>query len=64
MDEKIAPSAREEVNILDKVKSICATDFYKSDYEATTLKLISDAVPYETVRDHYLKIAELLFGDM
>lgn len=64
MDEKIAPSAREGVDILATVEAICTTDFYKSDYEDTTLKLISDTVSYETVRDHYLKIAEILFGDM
>lgn len=64
MDERIAPSARKEVDILAMVKAVCATDFYKADYEDTTLKLISDAVPYETVRDHYLKIAGRIFGDI
>ena len=64
MDEKIAPSARENVDILAKVKAICTTDFYKSDYEDTTLKLISDDVPYEIVRDHYMKIAEMIFEDI
>ena len=64
MDERIAPSARKEVDILAMVKAICSTDFYRADYEDTTLKLISDAVPYETVRDHYLKIVGRIFGDI
>ena len=63
MDEKISPSAREDVDILAMVEKICTTDFYRSDYEDTTLKLISDDVSYETARDNYVKIARILFEE-
>ena len=62
MGEKIAPAASLDVNILDLVYKICDEDFYKSDYKDTTVKLISDSLSYEMVKNHYRKLAEQIFG--
>ncbi|MCM1180815.1 MAG: nucleotidyl transferase AbiEii/AbiGii toxin family protein [Clostridium sp.] len=60
-DGKIAPSARPDVNVKELIQRICAEDFYKQDYADTTMRLISDALDYEIVKNFYLEFTEDLF---
>ena len=62
MGTHIAPSAPEEVNILGLVQKICDEDFYKNDYRETTIKLISDDLPYEVAKGQFQKITEEIFS--
>lgn len=57
----IAPAAPLDVNILDVVQKICDEDFYKNDYKDTTLKLISDSLEYEMLKNHYLELVKRIF---
>ena len=61
MGSEIAPAASLEVDILELVQKICDEDFYKEDYRDTTLKLISDSLEYEMLKNHYKKLAEQIF---
>ena len=61
MGTNIAPSAPLEVNIPELVQKICDDDFYKIDYKETTLKLISDNLSYDEVKNHYREIAIKIF---
>lgn len=63
MGREIAPAAPLDVNILELVQRICDEDFYKEDYEETTLKLISDSLEYEVVKNHYKELARKIFED-
>lgn len=60
-DEKITPSARADVDVREIIRKLCKEDFYKRDYIDTTMKLISDELDYETVRNFYLEFTEDLF---
>ena len=51
MGSGIAPAASLDVNILELVQKICDEDFYKEDYRETTLKLISDSLDYEMLKN-------------
>lgn len=55
MRDNIAPSAAAENDIMRIVNSLCEKDFYRKDYEETTRLLVSEYIPYETVRDFYLE---------
>lgn len=59
---EIAPSAPLDVNILKLIQKICDEDFYKEDYRETTLKLISDSLEYEMLKNQYKKLAEKIFA--
>lgn len=61
MGREIAPAAPLDVNILELVQRICDEEFYKEDYEETTLKLISDSLEYEIVKNHYKALAKKIF---
>lgn len=61
MGREIAPAAPLDVNILELVQRICDEEFYKEDYEETTLKLISDSLEYEIVKNHYKELAKKIF---
>ena len=61
MGTEIAPAAPLDVNILDLSQKICDEDFYKEDYRETTLKLISDTLKYETVKNHYHELVKRIF---
>ena len=61
MGSEIAPSAPLDVNIVELVQKICDEDFYKEDYRETTLKLISDSLEYEMMKEHYRELAEKVF---
>jgi len=61
MDGRITPSARPDVNVRELIHSLCEKDFYKQDYSETTMRLISDDLDYETVRDFYLRFTDDLF---
>lgn len=63
MGREIAPAAPLDVSILELVQRICDEDFYKEDYEETTLKLISDSLEYEVVKNHYKELARKIFED-
>lgn len=58
---EVAPAAFRSVNILELANKICEDDFYKDDYRDTTIKLISDNLDYEVVRDFYLELVGKLF---
>lgn len=62
MGPEIAPAASLAVDILELVQKICDEDFYKSDYKETTIKLISDPLEYEEVKNHYKELTEKIFG--
>lgn len=61
MDIKITPSARNDIDVLEKVEEIVKEQFYKKDYEDSTMKLISDESKYEDVIDRYLDLMTDLF---
>ncbi len=61
MGSEIAPAAPLDVDILELVRRICDEDFYKEDYQETTLKLFSDSLEYEIVKKHYMELAEKIF---
>lgn len=63
MNEKITPSARDEIDILEVIAKICDEDFYKSDYADTTIRLISDEVEYEVVKNFYRDFTKELFAN-
>lgn len=61
MGNGIAPAASLDVNILELVQKICDEDFYKEDYRETTLKLISDSLEYEMLKEHYKELVKKIF---
>ena len=61
MGNEIAPAASPDVNILEIVQKICDEDFYKEDYRDTTLKLVSDSLEYETLKNYYRNLVQKLF---
>lgn len=61
MDIKIAPSAKADVEILQKVNEIVKTKFYLNDYENSTMKLIRDDIEYDKVIQCYLEVMQMLF---
>ena len=36
-------------------------DFYKEDYRETTVKLISDSLEYEILKNHYQELVKNIF---
>ena len=63
MGSEIAPAAPLDVNILEVVQKICDEDFYKEDYRETTLKLISDSLEYEMLKNCYKELTERIFAE-
>lgn len=61
MGSEIAPAAPLTVNILELVQKICDEDFYKEDYKETTLKLVSDSLEYDVMKEHYVNLARRIF---
>lgn len=61
MDVKVAPSAREDIDVLAVVNQLIQEDFYLSDYNDSTLKLIMDDVRYEEAKENYLNIMNMIF---
>ena len=61
MNIKIAPSARENVDIFKVAEKIVQTEFYSRDYEQSTMKLINDTVSYEEVINCYFDTIQKLF---
>lgn len=59
---QIAPAAPLDVDILSLAEALCDQDFYKDDYEETTVKLISDSLSYDVVKNRYRMLAERIFG--
>lgn len=50
-------------DILEVIAKICDEDFYKSDYADTTIRLISDEVEYEVVKNFYRDFTKELFAN-
>ena len=50
MDDRIAPSAKEDVDIPSVVNALLEEDFYKTDYEERTVGLINDDISYDEVK--------------
>lgn len=61
MGTDIAPAAPLDIDIMELVNYICDEDFYKDDYRDTTLKLISDSLDYEMLREFYRELAHKIF---
>lgn len=61
MNIRLAPSAREDVDILKIVEKIIQTEFYSRDYEHSTMQLIHDTASYENVISCYLDTMQKLF---
>ena len=61
MNIKIAPSARENVDIFKVAEKIVQTEFYSRDYEQSTMKLINDTVSYGEVINCYFDTIQKLF---
>ena len=61
MDEKFAPSSRDNVDIKELIRKIYSEDFYKQDYQDNTMRLISDDLDYSVVRDFYREFTVDLF---
>ena len=49
MGEKIAPSANPKIDIKEVYKTITESDFYKSDYNQVTSRLVLNPISYEEV---------------
>lgn len=58
----VAPAAPLDVDIMELVHRISKEDFYKEDYRETTLKLISEAIDYDLLINHYRELSEKVFG--
>ena len=43
------------------VQRICDEDFYKDDYRETTVKLISESLDYDMVKNHYKELVKMIF---
>lgn len=61
MGESIAPSAQENIDVKRLIIQLCKEDFYMQDYCDTTIRLISDTLDYETVKNFYLNFTADLF---
>lgn len=62
MGTEVAPAAPKDVDIMSLVDKICDEDFYMDDYKDTTLKLISDDLNYEILKDFYRKLVLKIFA--
>ena len=63
LGESIAPAANYEIDIKKIATEICTSDFYKQDYEVTTIFMISDKITYEAVRDNYLNVVNKIWNE-
>lgn len=61
MSDDIAPSAKETVDVKALINQLCEENFYKQDYEDTTVHLISEDMDYDTVKNFYLAFVSDLF---
>lgn len=61
IDESLAPSSRDNVDIKEIIQKICNENFYKQDYQDNTIRLISDDIDYITVRNFYREFTDDLF---
>ncbi|WP_448902425.1 nucleotidyl transferase AbiEii/AbiGii toxin family protein [Eubacterium sp.] len=59
--EKIAPSANENVDILQLAREIYDSRFYENDYHNTTENIISDEIDYSIVIERYIQVVKELF---
>ena len=64
MDKMVAPSARENVDILGLVGKLSDEDFYKDDYDNRTKGLISDDLSYDVVIAFYRQLMERVLSQV
>lgn len=57
----ICPSAKQDINVHDKIYEFCDSDFYKTDYDKITDYFISEVIPYEKTICNIKEIADALF---
>ena len=60
MGDKIAPSANPQINIKQIYKEIIENEFYKSDYNQVTSRLVLDEISYEEVTNKIIEIIKEL----
>lgn len=58
MGAGVCPSAQQDVNVSEIIRSFCKDDFYKNDYETITEYFVQDRVSYEDVIQNILKIMQ------
>ena len=61
LGDKIAPSAKNTINIQTLASEICQSDFYAQDYADTTVFMISDGIRYETVKSNYINLVNQIW---
>lgn len=62
MGERVAPSALDKVDIKQIATEIIRSDFYKKDYQQSTMLLINDDIDYETGINHFYKLSQDIFS--
>ncbi len=64
MNVKVAPSARENINVYELAEQIVLQNFYAVDYRESTMKLITENnITYEMVKNNFIEIMSILFKD-
>ena len=58
---KICPSAKEGVNLKERIAGFLDSDFYRQDYEEKTKTLISDGITYDQAVATLRKLTDILF---
>lgn len=61
LGDNIAPASGFDIDIKQIASKICESDFYKQDYEETTVFMISEQIAYRTVCDSYLDIVRKIW---
>ncbi len=62
--DKIAPSANDNVNVLQLAQEIYDTKFYEEDYYNTTLHIISDEIDYDKVIKCFIILIKKIFKNI
>ena len=62
LGNEIAPASDFNIDIRQIALEICESDFYRQDYEETTVFMISEKIAYEAVCDNYLNIVRKIWN--
>ena len=57
----IAPAADPSVDIAALADELISREFYRKDYDNTTVLMISDSIPYDVVIENYKQMVNALF---
>lgn len=60
-NDEDCPSAKPEQNMVDLLRKIYNTDYFKADYEDVTSELLFEDVTYRTVKENLQRIIEIVF---